>query len=56
MRAREPDACTSEEYHGLITAMGKTRRTLKVSVDAKALDHLLKDHARFQREAGRPET
>ena len=55
MRTREPDACTADEYHGLLVALDKLRlgpgRNLAtVRVDRVALDHLLKDHARLQRE------
>ena len=56
MRPREPDACTADEYHGLIRSIDIQRRALTVRVSRTALDHLLQDHARLQREAGRPDS
>ena len=57
MRARELDACTADEWHGLLTAVDKARHYNSIiRVDRTALDHLLKDHARLQRENGRPDT
>lgn len=43
---------STADYHTLANAHGKTRRTLKVSVDAEALGNVLLDYVKLQQFAG----